>query len=209
MGDGCKVDVVVDAYALDDAVAQYATVDERLIARWIGADGASADGYRTLTEWFNKQLLRRVYDERGRATIGNRVESDYEALAGDDERLKREVMDDLDADGIDAERLVGDMVSWSTIRSHLKDCLGSEKHEETPDSEWERESVAIARNVAEEKTEQALSSLVSKGDVETTADVDVDAQVLLSCRECATRVPFTAALERGFVCRDHAENPTD
>lgn len=201
--DSCKLDLVVDRYDLDDSVLNYESIDDRLLARWKGIDGSEPDGYRTLTKWLNKILLRTVYDEQGRDTTGVRVDSDYEALTGDDDLLRQEVMDDLAADGIDADRLLCDMVSWSTMRSHLNECLDSEKDVEQSETDWERNSIAIATDIAEDKAEKAVNSLVSKGDLETTSSIDVKVQVLVSCRECPTRLPFRAAAERGFICKDH------
>lgn len=201
--DRCKLDLIVERYDLDETVLHYDSVDERLLVRWNGTDGSDADGYRTLTEWFNKNLMRAVYDEHGRDTTGTRLDSDFEALMSDDEILKQEVRDDLTADGIDPDRLIGDMVSWSTMRSHLNDCLDSEKEATSSDTDWERNSVRIAQEIAEDKAEKAVNSLVSKGDLETSVPIDVTAQVLVSCQECPTRLPLGAAIDRGFVCKDH------
>lgn len=205
MSDGttCKVDYVTDQYGLDETVTNHGSVDERLLTRWTGADDKEPDGYRTLTEWFNRRLLKHVYDEHGRETTGRRVTNDHEALTGDDDLLKEEVMDDIQADGIDPESIVGDMVSWSTIRHHLQSCLDGEKVIERSTSNWEAKSVSVAQQVTAEKVNEALSSLSSKGDLPGGKDADVNLQVLLSCPECPTRIPFSDALERGFICRDH------
>jgi hypothetical protein len=205
MGDtaGCKLDIVVDRYDLDDSVVQYDTVDERMLDRWQGTGNQDPDGYRTITEWFNRTLLRTVYDDTGRDTTGTRVQSDYDALTGEDQILRAEVSDSLAEDGIDADRLLSDMVSWSTVRHHLNECLDGEKPRQRSETEWERNSVQISQEHAKSKAEEAIRSLVSKGDLETSAPVDIDIQVLVSCQECPTRLPFEAAVERGFVCKDH------
>jgi len=203
--DGCKIEIVTDRYDLDEFEALYDSVDERLLARWTGADGTEPDGYRTLAEWFNRRLLKATYDERGRGAIGPRVQSDYEALTGEDDLLREEVADDLRADGIDVDRLRADMISWSTMRTHLTSCLDGEKTVERADSGpgWERRSVDIARDVAESKVREALSSLSSRGALPEADRADVTIQALLSCPDCPTRIPFDDAIDRGFVCKDH------
>lgn len=201
--DRCKVEFVTERYDLDRTVTRYGTVDERLLTRWTGADEANPDGYRTLTTWFNTRLLKHVYDEHGRETTGRRVQNDYEALTGDDELVREEVLDDLRADGIDADSVDSDMVSWSTMRTHLKGCLGGEKAIRDAETDWERKSVAVAQRVTVSKVDEALRSLDSKGRLPGGSGAAVETQVLLSCPDCPTRIPFADAVERGFVCKDH------
>jgi hypothetical protein len=156
-----------------------------------------------LTEWFNRQLLRTLYDEYGRDTTGNQVENDYDALTGDDELLREEVRDAISADGIDADSLQQDFVSWSTMRTHLKNCLDGEKVVGDSDSDWQRQSVEIAKSISKSKVRDALPSLSKSGRLSGGEDANVEIQVLLSCPECPTRIPFNDALTRGFVCNEH------
>lgn len=200
---GCKIEILAERYGLDGRETRYESLDDRLLTRWTGADGNEAAGYRRLTAWFNKQLLRTAYDEHGRDTTGNRVENDYEALTGDDELLGEEVRDDLAADGIDVASLEQDFVSWSTMRTHLKQCLDGEKVIRESDTDWQRQSVEIAKNISKSKVYEALPSLSKSGRLTGGADANVEVQVLLSCPECPTRIPFSDALDRGFVCNDH------
>lgn len=200
---GCKVDFVVDRYDLTPPDAGYETVDEYLVARWTGAGDANAIGYQQLTAEFNRRLLKVVYERNGRETLGTRLESEFEALTGDDELLRQEVADDLATDGIDAESVVGDMISWSTMRRHVKECLEAEKDTAETTSNWEMESIDIARNQVAEKASKALRSLSSKEELPDGHEAEVDVQIKLSCPECPTRVPLEDALDRGYVCKDH------
>ena len=200
----CKIDRVVETYGLDET-GDGRSLDERLLARWTGSDDRPAEGYRTLTEWFNKRLLRNVYDEHGRDSLGGRVESDYDALTSDDELVATEVAESLRADGIDAESVRQDLVSWGTMRTHLKECLDGEKDVSPSESGWERDAVAKARSFAAEKAESALSSLASKGVVADADTAAIEVGIHVSCPECPTRVPFDVALERGYVCERHRD----
>lgn len=201
--DGCKVEFVTDRYDLDAHESRFGSVDDRLLARWTGAGESESVGYRTLAEWFNKRLLRVAYDEHGRETTGTRVDSDYEALTGDDDLVRQEVLEDLAGDGIDGDRLVEDMVSWSTLRTHLTSCLDGEKPTASGTSDWERENVDVARAIAVSNVEEAVSSLETKGALPGGEAAEIQVQVLLSCPDCPTRIPFADAVERGFVCKDH------
>jgi len=207
---GCKVDRVIESYGLESADPLYDAVDEGLLARWTGAGERSAMGYRTLTEWFNKRVLRTVYDEHGRETLGARLDSDYEVLQGDDDLLRRELLESLRTDGIDAEGCRSDLVSWGTMRTHLTECLDGQKASPSAGSEWERESVRRAVDVAESKAETAVSALASKGQLADGDAAEVTVQVQLGCGSCPTRVPFGVALDREYVCERHRQRaPSD
>lgn len=200
---GCKIEVVTDGYGLAPAGDRYETLDEYLLARWTGADGREPVGYRTLADAFNRRLLTRVYDDHGRAAFDARIEADYATLTGDEELQRGELADDLIADGIDADRLRRDLVSWGTMATHLKDCLDGEKPQPTAATDWERRSIDIATDRARSKVEEAVSSLASKGVLPADAAADVELQVQLGCTACHTRVPLSIALERGYVCETH------
>lgn len=204
---GCKIDVLVERYELSPPDTRYDSFDDYLLARWTGTADLSGEGYQSLTDFFNKRLLKRVYEEHGRDTLAPRLESEYEVLTGEDELLKEELIDDLAADGIDANRLLEEFVSRSTTRRHLKDCLEGEKEQATARTEWERRSIEIALDRAEQKTEAAIRSLDSKGEFPGLEDVEIDIDVYLSCSECPTQLPLREALDRGYVCDIHHEEP--
>lgn len=199
----CKVDTLIEEYALDEVEARFESTDERLLARWTGADGGSAAGYRPLTEWFNRRLLRALYERHGRETLGVRVEADYDVLTGEDDLMREELVDDLATDGIDAAAYLDDTISWSTMRRHLTDCLDGEKEIERSDSGWERETVRIAREHAAGKVREAVSSLASRGDLPGGEEANVDVDVSVSCPVCQVRVPLSDAIARGYICSDH------
>jgi len=199
----CKVDGVIERYELESADPIYDSIDEGLLARWTGAGKRTAMGYRSLTEWFNKRLLKTVYDEHGRETLGARLHSDYEHLKSDDDLVGEEVVASLRADGIDSDRLERDLVSWGTVRIHLQECLDGHKESQTARTNWEEESIRKVVEVAEEKTESALSALANKGTLAGGETAGIDVQIQLSCQSCPTRVPFDVALERGYICEEH------
>ncbi|WP_135535950.1 rod-determining factor RdfA [Halostella pelagica] len=202
----CKIDTVVQKHDLDISQAGYGDIDEYLLQRWTGEDGRPAEGYRSLTEWFNKRLLKRVYDEHNRQTTGVKLESEYDVLQSKDELTRQELEDDLRTTGIDADEVTADMISWSTMRHHLNDCLDGTKEMETADSDWERKSVEIASEQVEEKAVEAVRSLSSKGEIADSGEPGIAVNVNLSCPECHVQTPFSKAVERGYVCGDHAHD---
>jgi hypothetical protein len=203
----CKVDRVTEIHGLASADPVFDSLDEGLLARWTGVGERSAVGYRSLTEWFNKRLLKSVYDDHGRDTLGATVDSDYDVLQGDDELVAAELAESLRADGIDADELRDALVSWGTMRTHLQDCLGGQKEPQTATTDWEVESVRKAKGVTESKVESALSALARKDRLAGGDSADVGVQVKVGCDSCPTRVPFDVALERGYVCETHHTQP--
>lgn len=201
--NGCKVEDVVAEYGLDSPSDGAGSIHDYLVDRWRGNGDHRAVGYRRLTDWFNRQLFRRVYDRHGRSTMGTRLDSEYEALTDEDDLVRAEVVADLAADGIDAEVLLEDMVSPRTMHRHLTDCLEAEKPPRDAETDWERESVDIAREQLVEKVEKSMSALESKGEIEVAGTAEVEVRVYLACPECETRVPLETARRRGYVCADH------
>jgi len=204
----CKVGEVTKRYDLDTADPRYESLDSGLLKRWTGVDNDDPVGYRSLTEWFNKRLLRQVYNRHGRETMANRIDHDYEALTGDDELIRQEIIESLESDGIDGATIVSDIVSWGTMRTHLQECLDGTKETPQSESDWERDAVAMAQSFVTDKVESALTSLASKGKITGVDDSSVSVAVQLQCNHCPTSVPLDVALERGYICEQHATTVT-
>ena len=202
----CKVGEVIERYPVERSIVG-GDIDDYLVARWLGDGEYPETSIRALTDWFNTSLLKAVYSENGRSATETRIESEYHALASDDEIRRGEVLDDLEADGIDGESLVADFVSASTLYRHVTECLEAEKESAAgtagTDSDWERKKVEYARSAALKSVEAAVRSLDNKGRIPNGSVADLEVAFELSCPQCSTRVRFETALERGFVCREH------
>jgi hypothetical protein len=205
---GCKVDRVISEYDLAESDPRHDSIHDGLLARWQGRGGHAESGYRTLSAWFNKRLLRRVYTEHGRDISGGRLDSDYEVLTGEDDLLREDLLESLRADGIDAAAVESSLVSYGTMRTHLLECLDGEK-ETGAATDWERESIERARAFAGEKVESAASALASKGELDGFEAASVQVQFHLQCSECPTRIPLDTALDRGYVCERHGRKTTE
>lgn len=199
----CKVDELIVRYDLSSPRDEYDTLDEYLLSRWNGCDELESVGYQTLTEWFNKQVLTQIYDEHGRDTPTFKIDSEYELLMGDHNLRRDELAADLAADRIDINDVEDELISWSTMRRHLNGCLDGQKNSEQSTSEWELESIEVARSKMVEKAQAALHSLSSKQRLPDASEAGIDVQVKLSCPKCPTRVPLEDAVERGYVCKEH------
>lgn len=202
---GCKVDTLIERHGLTVPDPGYESVDEYLVTRWTGSDGRSAEGYKALTEWLNKRLLKRRYEEHDRETVSVHLDREYEVITGETDIQRDELAADLATDGLDIDEIEHEMVSWSTMRHHLKGCLEAEKERPTASTDWETNTVQMAQERATERTRSVLSSLSNKGRLPDAERANVDVQVKLSCPDCSVRVPFRDAVERGYVCETHFE----
>lgn len=199
----CKVDSLTERYNLSSPDPDHGTLDEYLLARWTGKDGTPSKGYQSLTHRFNQLLLRRLYEQHDRDATSLRLESEYEALTGEENLRYDEVAADLASDGIKAEMVREMLISWSTMRRHLQNCLDGEKNRPSSTTDWELNSIALAQRRTEEKVSAALHSFTSKQQLPEASKAEIDVQIKLSCPECPTRIPLEDALERGYICKDH------
>lgn len=202
--DCCKVGTVADKRSV--TVTADEDIHAYLVARWLGIDDYPAMGVRKLADWFNRKLLRDAYTRHGRNVTDVRISSEYEALTGDSDLEREEVIDDLRSDGLDGEALIDDFVSRSTMRRHLTNCLDASKEEDdTADagSAWELEQIQHSSQHLKRKVEESIQSLDNKEKLPGGGDADVEVSIFLLCPECSTQVRLQTALDRQFICKDH------
>jgi hypothetical protein len=199
----CKVDAAVDTYGIGAQGEAFDDVHEELVSLWKGETNREALGYRSLVDWFNKHLLRTVYKDNNRLTFGTQLDTEYDILTGSDEIARGELVDELELADIDAQQVRDDMVSFSTMRRHLTDCLDSEKARQEAETDWQRTSVEIATDQLLEKVQKALSSYEHEGRVAGATEAEVSIRVQLSCPHCPTRRSLEDALRHGYVCEEH------
>lgn len=204
----CKVGRVIRSRDLDRRAGADGA-DEYLLDRWLGRGDYSRLGLRPLTDWFNEQVLKAAYAANGRTATAVRLESEYEALTDGDDIVRAELVDDLATDGIDADALVDDFISKSTLQRHFTDCLDAEKDTGgRSDRDWERERVEYVRETVGENVDGALRSLENRGELPGATAASVEVPVVLRCPECNTRVRFATAADRGYICREHLGTAT-
>jgi hypothetical protein len=203
----CKVDRVRADHDISPPSRIDGDLDAYLVATWTGEGETEPAGIRTLTEWFNKQVLKTIYRNHGRSDSSVRINSDFEALQGNGipEHERAELLSELADDGISGEATRKQFIGKSTLSRHLKECLDATK--ETPDSEteWEIDRVRVATSTYRSHLESALQSLENKNRIAGVDESALQIQSYLSCPECPTRVTVEQAYEQGYVCVDHHE----
>jgi hypothetical protein len=177
--------------------------ESRLLEQWQD-DGPQRKGYRALAEWLNVTMLRREMELAGMSTIGDEAESKYERLQSDDSTIAAEVGDTLRSAGVDIDRLLTDFVSYGSVRTHLKECLDAERSTDTATTDWERNSIEIARTNATENIEGAIQSLLNKDEIKAHDDVTINVSVELECNECHSLMNVDRALRQGELCDDYS-----
>lgn len=201
----CKIDRISTIHEISPPTRTAKDLDTYLVDRWKGRENTDQAGVRTLSEWFNKQVLKSVYQEHGRSDSKVRIDADYAALQGDEipDHERAELLSELSADGIDSELIINQFIGKSTMSRHLKKCLGKNKTTSDAETEWEIDQIQLAKNTFRSNLESALQSLDSKGRIAGVDEADIQIQATLSCPECPTRVTVETAYEQGYVCPDH------
>lgn len=214
---GCKVDSVVERHDLTVPDAEHDSVDDFLVARWTGRDGRSAEGYKSLTEWFNKRLLKRLYESHGRDTIGAHLDTEYDVITGESDIRRDELAADLATDGIDIDDLASDV---ETTEDRVTDLESEIKYTEA--------ELADAREELEDAEAQATRSEVLSEEYDELTEEIRDLRTRKEEVKRRTRAAFSRALgellerfETGFetarltstfelvVARDGRETPLD
>jgi len=186
---GCKVCRVLAERGLSG-------LDNELVARWQGDDGERM-GYRRLADWLNVTLLRNEMERAGLPTGGGEGRSRYERLT--DEDTGTDVADLLRRQGVAVDALRDDFVSYSVLRTHLRDCL-DEHREAAPTSDWEADRLEQLEAYATTEAADAVQSLVNKGKLTAGGDIEPDVTIRVTCSDCGVAVPAVDALVSGTFC---------
>lgn len=198
----CKLSRTAEKYDVAPGAGDE-TLDDQLAKRWTGEGKYPEMSLRTLVDWFHKHVLRTRYTDLGRSTLEPHLESDYQALQSPGDDTHHAVRSDLKSDGIDAEALVEDFVSASTLYRHLTGCLGVEKAEEPSGTAPDRETLNYVENTAEMYVSDLLSAWEHSGETPRATDADIVVRVYLECPECAKQTNIRTVKQRGYICKKH------
>lgn len=201
----CKVGDAINKHDLSRRVAGD-SVDEVLRQRWLGINNAPQTSIRALKNWLNKQILIAVVSPHGRKTIQTRIDSDYEALVGDDADRRQLVIDDLESDGIDTAELLEDFVSTATIYRHLTNCLNASREVSTKTTNWEEEKIDYIISNMGGDAEDILQSWDKKGIVPQATQANVSVKIYVECPECGKQTDLRYLKDRGVICENHFES---
>lgn len=187
-----KVARLISEYDLDG-------FGDRLERLWT-ADDERRKSLRDLADLFNRELLESAMTSAGMSTIDGEVSNLYRLLTDDDvsSGMRTEARARLERNGVDADRLERDFVTYQAIRSYLTEYRDAEYE---PSSEAEQvekvlESVRRLRARLRSITEGGLDRLrstdrITLGEFRLFIDVDV------LCEDCGAQYSVVDLLERG------------
>ena len=200
----CKVGMLIEEYDLGQAIGGR-ELEEYLLARWLGRGDYTATGLRPLKDWFNQRLIKQVYTTHGLPVLDSRVESDYQTLM--DDAANPALLDDLRTAGIDGEALESDFISTATLYRHFTQCLDASKSDEAQSepTNWEADKIDYTKGVVEKNVRESLRALDNKGRLPRGAEADIKTEIVVGCPDCSTQVSVERAIERGYICADHAD----
>lgn len=198
----CKVGRIAETYDIPPGVSDR-TLDDQLAKRWVGKDEYPEMSLRSLVDWVHKHMLRTRYTEHGRSTLEPHLASDYEVLQDPEDGDHHAVLSDLEADGIDGEKLVADFISPATLYRHLTGCLDIEKGSSEGDASSDRDKLEYVEGRAEMYVSDLLSAWENRGEVPDASEAGIAVRIYLECPECAKQTNIRTVQQRGYVCAEH------
>jgi len=182
----CKIGRAVEKYDVG-------RLDERLLDR--REAGASL---RELEDVVNRAILRVALRTADRDIVGD-VDSFYERLTDDEVSAgqRTEAREWLTQAGIDPAELTGDFVSYQTVRTHLRECLGVDTDRRSTLSVADAKgTVEWARARSEGIVKRTIERLDRTPDFDGDT-VEVGTVIRVTCTECGKSYPVETFLDRG------------
>lgn len=185
-----KVDRVSEKYGLH-------SMDQELAARWT----RSVDRFslRDLAEYYNVRVLESAMDGADITPLDGDAENVYRLLTDDDVSRGNRTQAErhLERNGIDADELTADFVSYQTINRHLKNVLEVEypDDDEPVDPETAAQRIFALGNRTKAVTENTIDQLRSRGDV-ADGDYQVLVDISVTCYRCGQQSSVREFVDR-------------
>lgn len=192
-----KVARLIDEYGLEGLGAEL----ERL---WT-ANSEDRLSLRDLADRFNKEVLASAFANSGIQPLEGEKDNIYRLLTDTDVseadwmRTRRR----LEREGIDAESLPADFVTYQAIRTYLQEYRGAEYSRNEHDRlEVEKETIQQLRGRTAAVTEGKLEQL-QKGDHLDLGNFRTLVDVFVVCEDCGSRYDVSELLDAGACdCAD-------
>lgn len=195
----CKLDRIADEYGLT-------SIDDEL--RRAKTNGASL---RELETVVNHRLLKQVFLDAGSPLLPGEAETLYELLTDSEVSKGTEIQlqNRLETEGIDAESLVADFVSYQTVRTHLRECLDVDTASQQQVAlDTERKTIFGVLGRTEQIVQDSVDRLATADELETGAlEVAVTARV--TCEQCGHSYSLDELLsQQSCACDTQSNNET-
>lgn len=192
----CKLDKIIDKYGLVDLNAElrYQRNEEET-------------SLRDLAEYVNIQIVDATLESVDATVAGDAV-SVHRALTAEDVRPERRmaVRNQLTDLGLNLDELTTDFISYQTVRTHLRRCLGLDTGRRGITSLDEGYGVIQkARDRTAHIVERTLTRLARVGAL-AAGDVTVSVSIRVTCETCDVSVPVEDFLDRdGCECAPESD----
>lgn len=156
------------------------------------------DSLRDLERFVNEAILERAIRQADVEVIGS-VESVLDTLTqeGASSGERTEVRSRLAAAGVDTEKLESDFISYQTVRTHLRECLGVDTGDRGEFSvEDARGTIQWSRTRNAAVIEQTLDRLRRRGALQI-GPVEVTGLIRVTCSTCGATYSVDDLLARG------------
>lgn len=186
---GCKVGRLIEEYG-------FGAMNDELAFDWTREDGEDSS-VRTLTDRFNRRLLRAEMSSAGMEFLDEEVPTIYDHLVSDEVNRGQETQarNRLSRQGIDVDRLEERFVSHQSVYRHLHDCLELDKERTTTVSK-ETDRIHRLQNRSEAVLTDAVRRLRAN-DRLAAGEFDVLVNFRIMCEECNSLYDVTEFLEDG------------
>jgi len=183
----CKVGRVSQERALSG-------LDEELRERW-----ESGSSLRDLETYVNEQVLAGAMQRAGLDPVDGEAANLYRVLTDDDVSAGERVTatSRLEREGVDLGAVRADFVSYGTVRTHLRDCLGVEtSRDRSIDADEARRTVLRLVSRTEAVTERTVERLTDAG-ILSIPEPSVGLSLRVACGACGDEYTFSDLLAHG------------
>lgn len=185
-------------------------VGDQLESYWLG-NGNEQRSLRSLSDWFNQQLLAAVLDSVGESYVEKEVENIYELLTDDEisSGMQIEIERRLEQQGIDVEQLQQSFVSHQSIYTYLTKYRGVSQPEidESDAERIKKTSDTIQRlvNRTQAVVSNNLETLNDTGRI-TVGSFNVFVDVQVFCQDCENQYTIDELLSNNGCDCNTAES---
>lgn len=191
----CKVDEVADKYGLS-------SLDDRVLRRREQEDAS----LRALEAYVNQRILRAAMEQAGMRVLEGDPENYHRILTNDDvmDATRNQVRRELEQEGVPLDDVLGDMVSYQTVRHHLKECLDTDTSRNDKPTSRDKAEVTFRR--LESRSERVVKRTLDrlrKHDMIDFGELDVSVSLNVTCGDCGHSYSVYETLgRRRCACRD-------
>jgi hypothetical protein len=160
-------------------------INDRLRGEWGEKDGMSV---RELTDWYNKRVLKSVFNDQNKMLLDGEVDLIYDLLTSEEASagMKVQTRHRLKKHDINDEKILSDFISRQTLYRHLNNCLSlsySPPSDDIDPSQKFRNKISQLEGRVAIVSKDGLKQLRNKGTLHIE-DPEIIVNISVLCKEC-------------------------